>query len=187
MTTRLEELLAKQAKIAEQIAEVKAEEEASKIIEAIAGDMAKALLTSAKKRNVDIATLHEKCLLVKVDGESVSFEVVSKPKARKSNGNGNGKSNGNGNGNYEYKLKDGRTFSRLVDAIEAMTGQPCELKHDGKTFEDGKPKLRYSRLTEDMQTAIEQVEKASQPEEGQPEANAEATEGQPEATAEATA
>jgi hypothetical protein len=61
---------------------------------------------------------------------------------------------------YEYKLSDGRSFPRIVDAIEALTGKPCTLKHDGKVFADGKANLRYSRLTKDIRAKVTRIEKA---------------------------
>lgn len=162
MASRLEALIEQQKALAEKIEAVKAEETAKETLGKVAVDIGKALIASVKKHSLDISTLYGQYIQIVVgeDGQP-ELTVVEKVKS----GNGKKASNGNGNGgNYEYKLADGRTFPRLVDAIEAMTGKPCELKHDGKTFEDGKPKLRYSRLTDEIKSAIEQVEKASQPE-----------------------
>ncbi len=152
--TRLEELVERAKKIDLQIADLKAIEEAGKVVQSLAADMAKALVASAARHKVALATLHGKQLSIAVADGKVTFSVVEA--AKKSNGN---KKSGSGNGNYEYKLKDGRTFERVVDAIEAMTGKSCELKHDGKTYDDGKPQLRYQRLPETIRAAIEQVTK----------------------------
>ena len=176
--SRLVQLLEKQAALNEAIEAEKSNEEASKVLSGIGASVATTVAQAAVKAKVDIQVLHGKFFALSVADGKLSIEVVAKAASRKpSNGNGNG----NGN-DYDYKLADGRTFSRICDAIDKLTGKPCELVHDGKTYDDGKPKLRYDRLTKDMKTAITQVAKVKPAEASQPkpaEAEAEASQPKP--------
>ena len=83
-----------------------------------------------KAEGLEVKVLYGKffALTESETGDKLNVSLIAKMpgKAKTSNGNG-GNGNGNGNGNYQYKLADGRTFDRLVDAIEALTGKPWIL------------------------------------------------------------
>lgn len=155
--SRLEELLAKQAKLESAIKAEQEKVEAEKVVAAIANEIGGSIVKIAVKAKVELKALNGKYLALTVDDDGKLSVTVATKVNGKATSNGNGH-NGNGNG-HEYQLKDGRKFDRLVDAIEQLQGKPCTLKHDGKSYKDGKPILRYDRLTKDLQAAVTMLDK----------------------------
>ncbi len=153
--TRLEQLLA-------QMAQLEAMKTGLLVEKAISGKVAEMVTSECVTQKLDIKQLHGKYFSLSVgDAGKLEVTLVAKINGKSSNGTtatttGTKSSNGNGK---QYALKDGRKFDRVVDAIEALTGKPCTIKHDGKNFEDGKPVLRYARLTKELKNSISEVDK----------------------------
>lgn len=159
MGASLEAMIKQAEALDARIKAARAEQEADKVASEIGGKVSEAITRIATESKVEVKTLHGKFFALTVDeAGKLAVELVKKANGGKKASNGNGHSNGNGNG-HQYRLKDGQVFDRVVDAIEALTGKPCTLQHDGRTFQDGKPVLRYERLTKELKAAITEVEK----------------------------
>lgn len=151
----LEQLLAEQKQLEADIT-------VGKAMLTMRDDLTTAISGVFNNKGVAIETIAGRFLSLEVvDGKltvDVS-EIAPAPSitaSRKCSTSGNGKAS-----EFEYTLQDGRKFERVVDAIEALTGKPCDIKHDGKTFPDGKQILRYERLNKELKGKISKVAKAA--------------------------
>jgi hypothetical protein len=150
--SRLEELIALQRQLEGEI-------KIGKAMASIGIDLSTAIDRVFIDKGIDVGTFNGRFLSLVVNDGHLTVDIADNPApcttTRKANTN---KANTDKASNYDYVLADGRKFSRVVDAIEAITGKPNTIKHDGRTFPDGKAILRYERLTKEFKAAIKKQE-----------------------------
>ena len=183
MSTKLETLQEKLAKLQEQVVkeELKVKEDAAIVVvrDSFSTAIMAAVAATEQETGKSLREIGLGIWIAYPDGDgdgdngkvSVSALAVGTdglPKAlKRTNGKSNGDGNGNGhtNGTSEYFLKDGRgPFAGTLEALDAM-----EFKGDR-----GKYYHRHDRLPKELQEQIEKRPKAeaTEPEATEPEATA---------------